>query len=265
VRNSIDAALTVPQSAEYIAYANGQWHELVDRYHPAALWNDIGYPNNANALSLFADYYNTVPDGVINDRFTLIPAMTQHDYVTPEYNVLSDISPEKFETVRGMGRGFAYNQNEHDADLDSSETLIQLLIDVVSKNGNLLLNVGPLADGTIPPEQLSRLRAIGAWLATNGEAIYGTRPWTHAEALTGDGAPVRFTASADGHTVYASVFGALPAGHLTLVGGVDFVPSRARLLGASGAVSATQVGGDLQLTYASVPAGQAAATFALER
>ncbi|MGC9396985.1 MAG: alpha-L-fucosidase, partial [Anaerolineae bacterium] len=69
--------------------------------------------------------------------------------------------------------------------------------DVISKNGNLLLNVGPMADGTIPPEQVERLEGLGAWLRINGEAIFDTRPWSRAEGQTGDGLPVRFTQKDD--------------------------------------------------------------------
>lgn len=59
------------------------------------------------------------------------------------------------------------------------DEIVQLLADVVSKNGNLLLNIGPKADGTIPDEAKSILLAIGAWMKLNGEAIYGSRPWQH--------------------------------------------------------------------------------------
>jgi alpha-L-fucosidase len=262
VASSLDALNVAPQSPEYIAYADGQWRELIARYEPAVLWNDIGYPTNADALALFAEYYNAVPDGVVNDRFSILPGLTHHDYSTPEFSVLADISPTKFETVRGMGRGFGYNRNEGDADLDSAEELIHLLIDVVSKNGNLLLNVGPLADGTIPPEQASRLRAIGAWLAVNGEAIFASRPWTRAASTTSDGTPVRFTASADGATIYAIVMGPLPAGEVT-ISGVDVVPSRVRLLGSSTPLVATATAGDVRIGLPGAVEEQPAYAFAL--
>ncbi len=262
VETALDALTVMPQTPEYIAYADGQWRELIARYRPALLWNDIGYPPAADPLSLFATYYNTVPDGVINDRFTILPGQTHHDYSTPEFTVLKDISAEKFETVRGMGRGFGYNQNESDADLDSAETLVRLLVDVVSKNGNLLLNVGPKADGSIPPEQIHRLQAIGAWLDVNGAAIFGTRPWTHAAGVTGDALPVGFTAAADGRTLYAIVLGTVGAGEITLKD-VGFKPKAVRLLGGAGRVPASVSGADLRLTLRAAPPAAPAYVFAL--
>ena len=80
-----------------------------------------------------------------------------------------------------------------------------LLADIASKNGNLLLNAGPMADGTVPELQASRLRALGAWLAKNGDAIYGTRPWERAAGETADGIPVRFTSKGD--AVFAILLG----------------------------------------------------------
>jgi alpha-L-fucosidase len=263
VKNSIDYLTVAPQTPAYISYADGQWRELISRYKPAILWNDLGYPVAADVLSLFADYYNAVPDGVINDRFTVVGGGTHHDYTTPEFCVASGISTEKFETVRGMGHGFGYNQNETDADLASAEDLIRLLVDVVSRNGNLLLNVGPLADGTIPTAQATRLQAIGAWLGVNGAAIFHRRPWTTPEGATSDGTPVRFTLSADGATLYALVMGPLPAGEVTLVG-VNVAPSAARLLGASSKkLKVTASGSDLHIKLPKAPAQQAAYAFAL--
>ena len=262
IQTSLDALTVAPQTPEYIAYADGQWRELIARYRPAVMWNDVGYPFAANALQLFADYYNAVPDGVINDRFTIIPTLTHYDYTTPEFSVVTDISPGKFETVRGMGRGFGYNRNETDADLASATALIRLLIDVVSKNGNLLLNVGPLADGTIPAAQADRLRAMGAWLGVNGEAIFGTRPWTRAEGLTADGTPVRFTQSGDATTTYAIVTGTLPADVVTLAG-IGAAPTEVRLLGGTEPLPATLVDADLRIEVPAGLADAAAYAFAL--
>jgi alpha-L-fucosidase len=75
--------------------------------------------------------------------------------------------------------------------------VIRLLADIVSKNGNLLLNVGPRPDGSIHELQRACLEGLGAWLAVNGEAIGGTRPWIRAESTTTCGVPVRFTSGFD--------------------------------------------------------------------
>jgi alpha-L-fucosidase len=75
---------------------------------------------------------------------------------------------------RGMGLSFGYNANEGDDRLIAVSDLISLLVGTVSDNGNLLLNIGPRADGTIPEEQVHRLKLLGAWLKTNGAGIYGT-------------------------------------------------------------------------------------------
>ena len=262
VATALDAVTVLPQSAEYAAYADGQWRELIERYRPAVLWNDIGYPAAANPLQLFADYYNAVPDGVINDRFALLSGTSHHDYVTPEFTVLTDISAEKFETVRGMGRGFGYNQNESDADLETADGLVHLLADVVSKNGNLLLNVGPMADGTIPAAQVTRLQAMGAWLAVNAEAIFATHPWVRAEGATSDGTPVRFTTSADGRTLFVIVTGPLPSGEITIVD-LAGATGPARLLGTAGSLAVTPSGSDLRIALPPSPPPQAAHVFAL--
>jgi len=113
----------------------------------------------------------------------------------------------------------------HDLKIKSNEMVLHTLIDTVSKNGVLLLNISPKADGTIPNDQRESLLALGAWLKANGEAIYATRPWI----IAGEGptaAPedlqeahlfmklkysvkdVRYTTSKDGKTVYAILMGA---------------------------------------------------------
>jgi alpha-L-fucosidase len=217
---------------DYPAYAMAQVRELIERYEPSVLWNDISWPTRPGALyKLFADYYRAVPDGVVNDRWVarslqrdllkigpvrrhvdrkikaaiarqsgeeskgIIPPPVPHsDFRTPEYAAFDEIQVKKWEATRGISHSFGFNRNDRDADYTSAETLIHDFVDAVSRNGNLLLNVGPRAtDATIPGEQLSRLKQFGLWLRANGEAIYGTRPWTQSDGETACGQPVRFT------------------------------------------------------------------------
>jgi alpha-L-fucosidase len=130
---------------------------------------------------------------------------THADFRTPEYTSLRDIVDYKWEATRGLGFSFGYNQNETAEHMLSVEELVHLFVDIVSKNGNLLLNVGPMADGTIPDLQRERLLGLGEWLSINGDAIFGTRPWVRAEGKTVDGTPVRFTHR--GGDVYAILLG----------------------------------------------------------
>ena len=211
VRDIAGLMKAIPQDPAYARYADAHWRELIERYAPSVLWNDIGYPKAAEPLRLMADYYARVPDGVVNNRFTTFgytEAEQHHDFTTPEYAVLREAVATKWEACRGVGNSFGWNRAETAADLLSVEKLVHLFVDVVAKNGNLLLNVGPTGDGSIPWAQAERLLGLGGWLDVNGEAIYGTRPWLRAQSVTGDGQEVRFTRKAD--AVYAIVLGAPP-------------------------------------------------------
>ena len=201
IRVEADYRSVKPQSEAYGKYADAQVRELIQRYQPALLWNDIDYPKSGHALEIMAEYYAAVPDGVINDRF----GVEHSDFITSEYETPDTINPRKWEECRGLGRSFGYNRAEGEAETIAAADLIYLLADIVSKNGNLLLDVGPQADGTIPPVQRNRLKALGAWLQVNGEAIYGTRPWTRAEGKTSEQIPVRFTKK--GGSLYATLLG----------------------------------------------------------
>ena len=159
-----DATRLTPPQPDYAAYADAHWRELIRRYQPAVLWNDIGAPAQEDTEQLFRDYYAAVADGVVNDRWATATASPHHDFRTAEFNADEAIAPDKWEAVRGMSRGFGYNANETDADYGPPEKFVHLLIDVVAKNGNLLLNVGPRADGSIPEPQL-RILATGLLLA----------------------------------------------------------------------------------------------------
>jgi alpha-L-fucosidase len=210
IRTVADYQSVKPESEAYGAYAFAQIHELINRYHPSVLWNDIDWPKTGKALQVEADYYNAVPDGVIDDRFGIAHA----DFTSPEYQKLDQISPKKWEECRGLGRSFGYNRAEGEAETIAPADLIALLVDIVSKNGNLLLDVGPEADGTIPPVQMERLKALGAWLKQNGEAIYDTEPWDRAVGRSTEGDDIRFTRN--GAELYATILGSPKAGTVTL-------------------------------------------------
>lgn len=197
----------IPQTPEYLAYADAHWRELIARYAPDVLWNDIGYPSDADLPGLFDHYLAAVPEGVINNRFDWMgqSAGTVHcDFLTPEYSTAGDAS-RKWESTRGIGTSFGYNREESESSYLDPDELVRMFIDIVARGGNLLLNVGPNADGTIPWVQAQRLLALGWWLRTNGDAIYGSRPWTRTEGTTPDGLDVRFTTK--GGAVYAVVCG----------------------------------------------------------
>jgi len=207
---SKDYEAVKPETDAYGKYANAQIHELIERYHPSILWNDIDWPKTGKALEVEADYYNAVPDGVIDDRF----GVAHSDFTSPEYQKLDKISAKKWEECRGLGRSFGYNRAEGEAETIAPAELIALLVDIVSKNGNLLLDVGPEADGTIPPVQMERLKALGAWLKQNGEAIYDTTPWTQAVGKSAEGDDLRFTRK--GEDLYVTVLGNPKARTVTL-------------------------------------------------
>ena len=167
---------------------------------------------------------------------------------------MKDIRAEKWETCRGMGHGFGFNREEQDADYIQLPDLIRMLVDIVSKNGNLLLNVGPMADGTIPEVQAELLRGVGRWLKTYGEAIYGTRPWQRAEGTTTTGGSVRFTRRADEHdTIYAVFMDPLRAGPVTIKDLRVADTATARDLATGKPVALRQDGGGLTFVFADAP------------
>lgn len=153
--------------------------ELVDKYHPDLIYFDwwIGHPTFRNTLpKLLAYYYNQGArrDGVVvNYKLGDFPEGA--GTLDIERGQLAGIQMRHWQTDTSVSdKSWGYVAGDT---YKSPTTLIHLLADVVSKNGNLMLNIGPRADGTIPEAERDILLTIGRWLKVNGEAIYGTRPW----------------------------------------------------------------------------------------
>ncbi len=155
--------------------------EIVEKYKPEVMYFDWwdGQASLRAALTRFAAFYhNTVqekgkPAGVINYKDY---AMQEDSGVLDiERGQLGGIRPKYWQTDTSVSnKSWGYIENDT---FKSPEFVVHQLVDIVSKNGNLLLNIGPKSDGTIPDEVQKVLLDVGAWLKVNGDAIYGTRPW----------------------------------------------------------------------------------------
>lgn len=263
VQHINDLQLGVPQMSEYVEYANNHWRELINRYGTMIMWNDIAYPAATDLNVLFAEYYNKMPEGVINNRFTQKFQMSQHgiisdnyfDFETPEYATFSEIRQKKWESCRGVGASFGYNQIEGPEQYLTLDNLVRSFVDIVSKNGNLLLNVGPMADGTIPPLQRERLLGLGQWLATNGAAIFDTRPWTIAEGKTDSGIAVRFTQKEA--NLYATLLDT-PTSRQIEIAGLQAAPdTTVQVLGQAQQLTWSQTDNGLAITLPKLPTAPA--------
>jgi len=221
---------------EFIADYVARWQEIQRKYRPDFMWIDdipifyhaAGDPQVDKFLSacagMIADYFNAAQQWGVevylnnkgkNPNWPVDLGCLERDNMQVEsINV-------KWENPATLATSYGYMAAEEEGDLyQSSEKLIHLLCDVVSKNGNLLLNIGPRGDGIIPDGMQKRLLGMGQWLSINGEAIYGSRPWKvfgegiapaderkdelgrHAINSTG----IRFTRSKDAKAVYAILF-----------------------------------------------------------
>lgn len=173
-----------------------QMKELVSVYNPDIVWTDGEWDYTSDILksTVFLQWlYNESPvkeTVVINDRWGKETRSVHGGYYTTEYDLVHDGSSDKmkfekpWEECRGMAGSFGYNRNELLEDYSTSEELVHILINKVARGGNLLLNIGPTADGRIPEIMQQRLYDIGSWLSVNGEAIYGTRKWDNAPPVT---------------------------------------------------------------------------------
>jgi len=175
-----------PEGAGYNAKSKEQWlahtYELIDLYQPELMWFDwtVGkYPFQPTFYKYLAYYYNNALDWnkkvVVNTKFGYGDNIQVFDIERGKSDKIREF-PWQTDTSIGK-KSWGYIDGEENK---TPNQIIDDLVDIVSKNGNLLLNIGPKPDGTITQEQQDVLLKIGDWLKINGEAIYGTRPWNKA-------------------------------------------------------------------------------------
>lgn len=169
-----------------------QMKDLVVSYKPDILWTDGEWDHPSEvwkSTEFLAWLYNESPvkdEVVVNDRWGKETRSKHGGIYTTEYDlvhsgVMTETLSHPWEECRGIGGSFGYNRNENLESYSTSEELVHILIDKVARGGNLLLNIGPTADGRIPVIQQQRLKDMGDWLSVNGEAIYGTTSWEKAK------------------------------------------------------------------------------------
>lgn len=201
------------QKEAYVEYLKSELKELITRYHPALLWFDGQWMNgwtDEDGRALYQYLHGLDPALIINDR-----VKGAGDYETPEQYIPPNGLPgHDWETCMTMNNTWGYKRDDHD--WKSTETLIRNIVDIASKGGNYLLNVGPTAEGLIPGASVERLKEIGSWMKVNGEAIYGTTASPFARQLPW-GRCTRKTAG-NKTTLYLHVFNWPADGRLVLPG-----------------------------------------------
>lgn len=165
IESMSDVEMLRPVDPDYAAYATAHVRDLIDRYQPSVIWNDIDWPDSGKAdgslAELIAHFRRVVPEGIINDRW----GAGIGDYRTSEY--AHDRQNEQgvgWEHNRGLGFSFGYNQIEDEILTLGPRELARMYSDVVSRGGRLLLNIGPEASGRIPDVQRRTLTGVAEWL-----------------------------------------------------------------------------------------------------
>lgn len=169
-------AIQPEQKARYVSQMKEQLRELVEGYHPDVLWFDGDWGGNDwwwavdDGAALYRYLRVLRPSLVINERVKRDAGLG--DFRSPEQVIPATGLPYDWETCMTMNGSWGYHAGDND--WKPVATLIRNLVDIASKGGNFLLNIGPKADGSVPQESIEQLKAIGEWMGTYGESIYAT-------------------------------------------------------------------------------------------
>ena len=172
-----------------------QFKDLVTHYKPSIIFSDGEWELHSadwHSAELLAWLYNESPvkdEVVVDDRWGSDTRHKHGGYWTTEYTAGMSGVQHPWEESRGMGVSYGYNRAEDLKIYHTGRELVFILVDTVSRGGNLLLDIGPKADGTIPVVMEERLTEMGSWLKVNGEGIYGTRPWKNTRQWTAGEVP----------------------------------------------------------------------------
>lgn len=167
-----------------------QFKDVVERYEPAVIFSDGEWDltseewRSTELLTWLFNESAVKDEVVINDRWGKNERHKNGGYYTTEYGSGLPDATHPWEESRGMAHSYALNRIESIDDYNSTQELLLMLIDIVSRGGNFLLDIGPAADGTIPVVMQERLVEMGNWLTINGEAIYGTSTWKNTHQWT---------------------------------------------------------------------------------
>jgi alpha-L-fucosidase len=207
----------IPVKNYYEQYMLPLVKEMIDRFDPDGLWQDGEWVTPIETLQsreLMAYFYNKAEGRkqvTVNDRYGKGTRNHHGDYFASEYNSTQSYT-HPWEENQGVSKSFSYNYEDNDESLGPPSRLVHKFIDIVSRNGNLVIIGGPDASGVYPENMVRRLKALGAWLKVNGEAIYATRVLPPYQVGN-----VSYTRSKDSRFAYA-ICKEWPGRNLTLKG-----------------------------------------------
>jgi len=188
--------LWLTDKKRYVAeHMHPQFKDVVTHAQPSIIFSDGEWdlPSDEwRSPELLAWLFNESPvrdEVVIDDRWGKDTRHVHGGYFTTEYTAGLSSGTHPWEESRGMGYSYGYNRMETVRDYRTGRELLLMLIDIVSRGGNLLLDIGPTADGRIPVIMEERLTQIGDWLRANGEAIYGTHQWGRSRQWSSGAVP----------------------------------------------------------------------------